>query len=122
MSLIIFSLVIGLGVKLAFGLHIWLPYAHSEAPTPISALLSPAMIGIGAHGLLRLWMDLLTGDYTQYSIYINIWGLITMIYGGAMALMQDDIKEFLHTLALVRWVTFYLVWDLKAFWASAGRH
>jgi hypothetical protein len=26
-----------------------------------------------------------------------------MIYGGAMALMQDDIKEFLHTLALVRW-------------------
>jgi proton-translocating NADH-quinone oxidoreductase chain M len=95
-SLIIFSLVIGLGVKLAaFGLHIWLPYAHSEAPTPISALLSPAMIGIGAYGLLRLWMDLLTGDYTQYSIYINIWGLITMIYGGAMALMQDDIKRVL---------------------------
>ena len=96
MSLIIFSLVIGLGVKLAaFGLHIWLPYAHSEAPTPISALLSPAMIGIGAYGLLRLWMDLLTGDYTQYSIYINLWGLVTMIYGGAMALMQDDIKRVL---------------------------
>src|SRR5919106_627925 len=96
MSLIIFSLVIGLGVKLAaFGLHIWLPYAHAEAPTPISALLSPAMIGIGAYGLLRLWMDLLTGDYTQYSIYINLWGLITMIYGSAMALMQDDIKRLL---------------------------
>jgi NADH-quinone oxidoreductase subunit M len=96
MSLIIFSLVIGLGVKLAaFGLHIWLPYAHAEAPTPISALLSPAMIGIGAYGLLRLWMDLLTGDYTQYSIYINMWGLVTMIYGGAMALMQDDIKRVL---------------------------
>jgi len=45
--LIVFSLVIGLGVKLAaFALHIWLPYAHSEAPTPISALLSPAMIGV----------------------------------------------------------------------------
>jgi proton-translocating NADH-quinone oxidoreductase chain M len=96
MSLIIFSLVIGLGVKLAaFGLHIWLPYAHAEAPTPISALLSPAMIGIGAYGLLRLWMDLLTGDYTQYSIYINLWGLVTMIYGGAMALMQNDIKRLL---------------------------
>lgn len=96
MSLIIFSLVIGLGVKLAaFGLHIWLPYAHAEAPTPISALLSPAMIGIGAYGLLRLWMDLLTGDYAQYSIYINMWGLVTMIYGGAMALMQDDIKRVL---------------------------
>ena len=59
LPLIVFALVIGLGVKLAaFLLHIWLPYAHSEAPTPISALLSPAMIGIGAYGLLRLWMEL----------------------------------------------------------------
>ena len=94
--LIVFALVIGLGVKLAaFVLHIWLPYAHSEAPTPISALLSPAMIGIGAYGLLRLWLELLVGDYSQYSIYINLWGLATMIYGGAMALMQDDIKRVL---------------------------
>ena len=94
--LIIFALVIGLGVKLAaFVLHIWLPYAHSEAPTPISALLSPAMIGIGAYGLLRLWLELLVGDYSQYSIYINLWGLATMIYGGAMAMMQDDIKRLL---------------------------
>ena len=96
MSIIIFSLVVGLGVKLAaFLLHIWLPYAHAEAPTPVSALLSPAMIGIGAYGLLRLWLELLTGNYTQYSIYINIWGLATMIYGGAMALMQDDVKKVL---------------------------
>lgn len=94
--LIVFSLVIGLGVKLAaFALHIWLPYAHSEAPTPISALLSPAMIGIGAYGLLRLWLELLVGDYSQYSIYINLWGLATMIYGGAMAMMQDDVKRVL---------------------------
>src|SRR5438093_2982524 len=98
LPLIIFSLVIGLGVKLAaFLLHIWLPYAHAEAPTPVSALLSPAMIGIGAYGLLRLWMELLggTGTYEQYNLYINMWGLATMIYGGAMALMQDDIKRVL---------------------------
>src|ERR687897_648435 len=96
LPLIVFALVIGLGVKLAaFMLHIWLPYAHAEAPTPVSALLSPAMIGIGAYGLLRLWMELLTGNYEQYSLYINMWGLATMIYGGAMALMQDDIKKVL---------------------------
>jgi proton-translocating NADH-quinone oxidoreductase chain M len=94
--LIVFALVIGLGVKLAaFLLHIWLPYAHSEAPTPVSALLSPAMIGIGAYALIRLWLELLVGDYSQYSIYINLWGLATMIYGGAMAMMQDDIKRVL---------------------------
>ncbi|MCI0563204.1 MAG: NADH-quinone oxidoreductase subunit M [Nitrososphaera sp.] len=96
LTLIVMALVIGLGVKLAaFLLHIWLPYAHAEAPTPVSALLSPAMIGIGAYGLLRLWMELLTGSYEQYSLYIGMWGLATMIYGGAMALMQDDIKRLL---------------------------
>jgi NADH-quinone oxidoreductase subunit M len=96
MSIIVFALVVGLGVKLAaLLLHIWLPYAHAEAPTPVSALLSPAMIGIGAYGLLRLWLELLTGSYVEYSLYINLWGLGTMIYGGAMALMQDDIKRLL---------------------------
>jgi NADH-quinone oxidoreductase subunit M len=96
MSIIVFALVVGLGVKLAaLLLHIWLPYAHAEAPTPVSALLSPAMIGIGAYGLLRLWLELLTGSYVEYSLYINLWGLATIIYGGAMALMQDDIKKVL---------------------------
>src|SRR5919197_4368099 len=66
LSIIVFALVVGLGVKLAaFLLHIWLPYAHAEAPTPVSALLSPAKIGIGAYGLLRLWLELLTGSYAQ---------------------------------------------------------
>src|SRR5215213_11023282 len=98
LPLIVFALVIGLGVKLAaFLLHIWLPYAHAEAPTPVSALLSPAMIGIGAYGLLRLWRELLagTGTYEQYSWYIGMGGLATMIYGGARPLMQDDIKKVL---------------------------
>jgi len=54
------AIIIGLGVKLAaFGFHIWLPWAHGAAPTPISALLSPAMIGIGAYGLFRLIVELL---------------------------------------------------------------
>ena len=96
LSLIVFALVVGLGVKLAaFLFHIWLPHTYAQAPTPISALLSSAMTGIGAYGLLRLWMELLGGSYDQYSLYINIWGLATMIYGGAMALMQDDIKKVL---------------------------
>ena len=52
------AISIGLGVKLAvFMYHIWLPYVHGAAPTPISALLSPAMIGIGAYGLFRLIVE-----------------------------------------------------------------
>lgn len=96
LSLIVVALIVGFGVKLAaFLFHIWLPHTYAQAPTPVSALLSSAMTGIGAYGLLRVWMELLGSSYDQYSIYINLWGLATMIYGGAMALMQDDIKKVL---------------------------
>jgi len=92
MPIIIFAIVLGLGVKLgAFLLHPWVPSSQVNAPTPVSILL----VGIATYGILRIWLDLLGGNYVQYSLYINIWGLATMIYGGAMALMQDDIRKVL---------------------------
>ena len=90
------AISIGLGVKLAvFMFHIWLPYVHGSAPTPISALLSPAMIGIGAYGIFRLIVEFLPSTFADLAIWFHIWGLVTMIYGGAMALMQDDLKRML---------------------------
>ncbi len=97
-AVIVAALIIGFAVKLgAFLVHIWLPDTYTDAPTPITVLISSAMTGIGAYGLIRIWIDLLSGpgNYSDYAIYINIWGLITMIYGGAMALMQKDIKRVL---------------------------
>ena len=91
---ILFGLVVGLFIKLAaFGLHVWLPYAHAEAPTPISALLSPAMIGIGAYILIRMFTLLLPNAYVEIGLGLAVWGVITMFYGGIMALAQDDIKR-----------------------------
>jgi len=90
------AISIGLGVKLAvFMFHIWLPYVHGSAPTPISALLSPAMIGIGAYGIFRLIVEFLPSTFADLAIWFHIWGLVTMIYGGAMALIQDDLKRML---------------------------
>ena len=97
-AVIVAALIIGFGVKLAaFLVHVWLPDTYTDAPTPISVLVSSAMTGIGAYGLIRIWIELLSGpgNYTDYSIYITIWGVATMIYGGAMALMQKDIKRVL---------------------------
>src|ERR1044072_426812 len=97
-AVIVAALIIGFGVKLAaFLVHVWLPDTYTDAPTPISVLISSAMTGIGAYGLIRIWIELLSGpgNYTDYSIYINIWGLATMVYGGVMALMQKDIKRVL---------------------------
>lgn len=89
-------IVLGLLVKMAaFGLHIWLPHAHAEAPTPISALLSPAMIGIGGYAIVRLVMTILPTAFFEISTVLVIWAIVTMFYGGAMALVQDDIKRLL---------------------------
>jgi len=78
-----------------FGLHTWLPFAHAEAPTPISALLSPAMIGIGAYASLRLVIIPMIPVFQTFSWVFTLWALVTMIYGGMMAFTQDDIKRFL---------------------------
>jgi NADH-quinone oxidoreductase subunit M len=94
--LIVGLMVVGLLVKMAaFGLHIWLPHAHAEAPTPISALLSPAMIGIGGYAIVRIVMNILPSAFLEISTVLTVWAVVTMLYGGAMALVQDDIKRLL---------------------------
>jgi proton-translocating NADH-quinone oxidoreductase chain M len=95
-NLIIFSIMIGFGIKLGLlFLHIWLPDTYTLSPTPISILISSAMTGIGAYGIVRIWLDFLSAHYAGYGVYLEIWGVATMVFGGAMALMQKDVKKVL---------------------------
>jgi proton-translocating NADH-quinone oxidoreductase chain M len=95
-NLILFSILIGFGIKLgSLFLHVWLPETYTMSPTPVSVLISSAMTGIGAYGIIRIWLDLLSTHYAGYGIYLEIWGVATMVFGGAMALMQNDIKKVL---------------------------
>ncbi|MFW9832178.1 MAG: NuoM family protein, partial [Candidatus Thorarchaeota archaeon] len=93
---IIVAISFGFVVKMAvFGVHVWLPHAHAEAPTPISAMLSPLMIGIGGYGLTRLVLLIFPTTFQAISIFFAIWALLTMFYGGIMAIAQTDIKRLL---------------------------
>jgi NADH-quinone oxidoreductase subunit M len=94
---IIFTLLLlGFFVKMAaFPLHTWLPDAHSEAPTPISAMLSGVMIKCGAYGIGRILLTIFGQRVVQASDYLLTLALITMVYGGLMALAQTDIKRLL---------------------------
>jgi hydrogenase-4 component B len=42
-------------------LHAWLPQAHPEAPSHVSALMSAAMVNLGVYGIVRVGFDLLGG-------------------------------------------------------------
>lgn len=87
---------LGFAVKMAvFPLHIWLPDAHAEAPTPISVLLSGLMVKTGAYGFLRLSLIISPETLSAISLPALIIAVVTMIYGGLMALAQHDIKRLL---------------------------
>ncbi len=89
-------IIIGLLIKMAvFGVHMWLPYAHAEAPTPISALLSPNLIGIAGYALVRFAIPLFPDIFLEIKDYLVILALTTIVYGGLVALKQSDFKRFL---------------------------
>lgn len=89
-------IIIGLFIKMAVvGVHMWLPYAHAEAPTPISALLSPNLIGIAGYALVRFALPLFPDVFVSLRDYLVALGLATIIYGGLVALKQTDFKRLL---------------------------
>ncbi len=89
-------MMVGLFVKMAvFGVHMWLPYAHAEAPTPISALLSPNLIGLAGYAYARFVIPSFPGILLEWRNYLVALAFTTIIYGGLVALTQKDFKRFL---------------------------
>ena len=87
-------IVVGLGVKMAMaGIHFWLPYAHAEAPTPVSALLSPLFIGVGGYALFRVGVGMFQADWATLRPVLFAWAVATMLYGGFLVLVQQDVKR-----------------------------
>ncbi len=97
LSLIASLMLVGLFVKMAiFPLHSWLPDAYSAAPTPISAIL-PVVTGIGGYVALRILYIAFPQMIGQndFMIALLALALITMIYGGYVALAQNRLKKLL---------------------------
>ena len=95
-KIIFILLAAGFLVKMAvFPIHWWLPPVHAEAPTPISVLLSGAMIETGAYALVRFGTLTLNEAAVYLAFPVAALGVITMFYGGFMALAQLDIKRLL---------------------------
>lgn len=86
---------IGMMVKLpGLGFHIWLPYAHAEAPTPVSALLSPLTVGLAGYILLRLY-EVDPSFVLNYRYLIFSYGFLTSFVAGLLVFVQNDFKRLL---------------------------
>jgi len=86
--------VIGFGIKSAIvPMHTWLPDAHPEAPSPISAMLSGMLIETALYALSRVLF--ITFDPGVFRMSIAILAMITMSLANVLALLQTDIKRML---------------------------
>ncbi|MBI5682800.1 MAG: NADH-quinone oxidoreductase subunit M, partial [Deltaproteobacteria bacterium] len=73
--------------------HTWLPDAHVEAPTAGSIVLAGVLLKMGTYGFLRFSLPMLP-DASRYCADPILWlSIVAIIYGGYLALAQDNIKK-----------------------------
>ncbi|HEU5068827.1 MAG TPA: proton-conducting transporter membrane subunit [Verrucomicrobiae bacterium] len=86
--------LVGFGVKAGvFPLHIWLPSAHANAPSHVSAIMSGVTIKLGIYGLVRFssWLPVpAAAGWVVVAL-----GLASAVLGVAFALGQHDLKRLL---------------------------
>jgi hydrogenase-4 component B len=87
--------LLGFGMKAGFfPLHVWLPEAHSSAPTHVSAVMSGVMLKMGIYGLIRT-VGLFDQPPMVWGVTLVAVGLASGILGVLMALAQHDLKRLL---------------------------
>jgi proton-translocating NADH-quinone oxidoreductase chain N len=93
--------IIGFGVKIALvPLHTWLPDAHSQAPSGISAMLSGVVIEAGLVALLRT-LSSLAAITPLWGPILMGFGVLNMMAGNLLALQQKQVKRLLAYSSLV---------------------
>lgn len=95
LSLAFVFLMVGYGTKVGLvPLHNWLPDAHAEGPTPISAVLSGLLLNIALYALVRckVLVDGSTGTHRAGYIMMGF-GLLSILVSAFSLLRQKDIKR-----------------------------
>ena len=88
--------LLGFGTKAGiFPFHIWLPYAHPEAPSPVSAVMSGVMIKMGIYGIVRFLFYLLPSPPASFGATLLALGLLSGVFGVLYAIVQHDLKRLL---------------------------
>src|SRR5260221_7298709 len=89
-------LLLGYGTKVGLApLHAWLPDAHAEGPTPISAVLSGLLLNVALYAVLRFKLLLAANAHAiAPGPLMALLGLISVIFAAFMLYRRRDIKRF----------------------------
>nr|QGK86589.1 NADH dehydrogenase subunit 4 [Lophius piscatorius] len=77
-----------------YGMHLWLPKAHVEAPVAGSMILAAVLLKLGGYGMMRMLVMLepLTKELSYPFIILALWGVIMT---GSICLRQTDLKSLI---------------------------
>nr|WNH22137.1 NADH dehydrogenase subunit 4 [Citharichthys macrops] len=77
-----------------YGVHLWLPKAHVEAPIAGSMVLAAVLLKLGGYGMIRLMnmLEPLTKEMSYPFIVLALWGIIMT---GSICLRQTDLKSLI---------------------------
>jgi hydrogenase-4 component F len=89
--------LVGFGTKVGFvPMHTWLPDAHSEAPAPVSALLSGSLLAAAFYAILRFFqVAVANGDRAFAEHALIVFGVISLVAASFFVLRQDNYKRLL---------------------------
>jgi len=95
LNLAFIFLLLGYGTKVGLApLHAWLPDAHAEGPTPISAVLSGLLLNVALYAVLRFKILLAASpDAISPGSLMMTMGLVSLIFAAFMLYRRRDIKR-----------------------------
>lgn len=97
MRLAFVFVLVGFGTKAGFApLHTWLADAHSQAPSPISAMLSAVLLPCALYGILRFHAITAAATGTAFSSNLLLaFGLLSVVLAVPFIVIQRDLKRLL---------------------------
>lgn len=120
-NLVFVFLLIGFGTKAGLvPLHIWLPYAHPQAPSPISSLMSAVMIKTAIYGILRFIVLILGVSVLWWGVLILVLAGVSCLVGIIYALVERDLKKLLAYSSVENIGIIFLGLGLSVFFFKLG--
>ncbi len=75
--------------------HLWLPDAHTEAPTAGSLILAGLLLKTGGYALIRFALPLFPEAAVAFAPVLTVLGLVGLFYASVVALAQEDVKRLI---------------------------
>ena len=96
MKMAMVLIIVGFGTKVGFvPLHAWLPDAHSQAPSPVSGLLSAVLLNCAMYGILRFYSisELVNPGFA--SSLLLVFGIVSLVIAALFMVSSKDLKRML---------------------------